>query len=114
MRRFVLALVLCSATLAFADVTGKVTVSAPASGSTVATTVQYVASASTTCASGVSAIGIYTASGVLAYSTSGSKLNTELSLTPGTYHTVVQSWDNCGGDAKTPVTSNWCSISPYL
>jgi len=72
MRRFVLALALCSGTLAF----GNVTVSAPANGSTVATTVQYVASASSTCASGVSAIGIYTASGVLAYSTSGSKLNT--------------------------------------
>ena len=104
MRRFVFALALCSATLAFANVTGNVTVSAPANGSTVATTVQYVASASTTCASGVSAIGIYTASGVLAYSSSGSKLNTELSLTPGTYQTVVQSWDNCGGGAKTPVT----------
>jgi major membrane immunogen (membrane-anchored lipoprotein) len=106
MRRFVLVLALCSGTLSFADVTGKVTVSAPANGSTVSTTVQYVASASTDCAAGVSAIGIYTAPGALAYSTSGSSLNTELSLSPGTYQTVVQSWDNCGGSSKTPVTIN--------
>ena len=60
-----------------------VSVSAPANGSTVSTTVQYVASASTSCATGVSAIGIYTAPGVLAYSTSGNNLNTELSFNPG-------------------------------
>ena len=104
MRRFVLVLALCSGTLTFADVTGTVTVSAPANGSTVSTTVQYVASATTGCAAGVAAIGIYTAPNVLAYSTSGSSLNTELSLSPGTYQTVVQSWDNCGDSSKTPVT----------
>jgi len=76
MRRFVLVLALCSGTLTFADVTGTVTVSAPANGSTVSTTVQYVASATTGCAAGVAAIGIYTAPNVLAYSTSGSSLNT--------------------------------------
>ena len=96
MRRFVLALALCSGTLAF----GNVTVSAPANGSTVSTTVQYVASATTGCAAGVSAIGIYTAPGALAYSTSGSSLNTKLSLSPGTYQTVVQSWDNCGDSSN--------------
>lgn len=100
MRRFVLVLALCSGMPALASVT----VSAPAPGSHVSTTVQYVASASTGCAAGVSAIGIYSAPGVLAYSTSGSSLNTELSLSPGTYQTVVQSWDNCGGSSKTPVT----------
>jgi major membrane immunogen (membrane-anchored lipoprotein) len=100
MRRFFLIFTLSSATLAFAGVT----VSAPANGSYVSTTVQYVASASTTCAAGVSAIGIFSAPGALAYSTSGSKLNTELTFAPGDYPTVVQEWDNCGGTSTTPVT----------
>ncbi len=80
-----------------------VTVVAPLNKSTVTTKVQYVATATTTCAKGVSAMGIYTAPYVLAYTVSGSTLNTELSLSPGTYNTVVQEWDNCGGSAKTPV-----------
>jgi hypothetical protein len=100
MKKFALLLALSSGTLALAGVT----VSAPANGSHVSTTVQYVASATTTCANGVSAIGIYSAPGVLAYSTPGSALNTELFLSPGTYQTVVQSWDNCGGVSKSPVT----------
>ena len=100
MRRFALLLLLCSGTLAIASVT----VSAPANGSQVSTTVQYVASATTTCAAGVSAVGIYSAPGVLAYSTNGSSLNTQLSLSPGDYNTVVQEWDNCDGASSTPVT----------
>jgi major membrane immunogen (membrane-anchored lipoprotein) len=81
-----------------------VSVTAPANNSNVATSVQYVATATTTCAHGVSAMGIYTAPGVLAYTVSGSALNTELTLNPGTYNTVVQEWDNCGGATKTPIT----------
>ena len=81
-----------------------VSVSAPLNNSEVATTVQYVATASTSCAKGVSAMGIYTAPNVLVYTVNGSSLNTELSLNPGTYQTVVQEWDNCGGSTKTPVT----------
>jgi hypothetical protein len=49
-------------------------------------------------------MGIYTAPGVLAYTVGGSALNTALTLGPGTYNTVVQEWDNCGGASKTPVT----------
>jgi hypothetical protein len=100
MRKFALMLALCSGPLALANVS----VSAPANGSTVATSVQYVASASTSCGAGVSAIGIYSAPGDLVYSTPGNHLNTELYLNPGTYHTVVQEWDNCGGSSSTPVT----------
>jgi len=80
-----------------------VSVVAPLNNSNVATSVQYVATATTTCAKGVSAMGIYTAPYVLAYTVSGAKLNTVLSLNPGTYNTVVQEWDNCGGSTKTPV-----------
>ncbi len=100
MKKFALLLALCSSTLALASLS----VSAPANGSQVSTTVQYVANATTSCAAGVSAVGIYTAPGVLAYSTSGSSLNTQLSLSPGTYQTVVEEWDNCGGASTTPVT----------
>ena len=81
----------------------QVSVTAPANNSQVATTVQYVATATTPCAKGVSAIGM-TCPNVLAYVVAGSKLNTELNLNPGTYQTVVQEWDNCGGVGKANVT----------
>jgi hypothetical protein len=93
-------LAVCAVSFAFAGVS----VSAPSNGSHVSTTVQYVASATTSCDAGVSAIGIYTAPGVLAFNTPGNSLNTLLSLSPGTYQTVVQAWDNCGGVSKTPIT----------
>src|SRR5438477_12657396 len=82
----------------------QVSVTAPANNSQVATTVQFVATARTACAKGVSAMGIYTAPNVLAYVVNGSSLNTLLNLAPGTYQTVVQEWDNCGGTANAPVT----------
>jgi hypothetical protein len=97
---FPLLLVVCAVPYVFAGVS----VSAPTNGSQVSTTVQYVASATTSCATGVSAIGIYSTPGVLAFSTPGSSLNTLLSFSPGTYQTVVQAWDNCGGVSKTPIT----------
>lgn len=81
-----------------------VTVSAPKNNSTVSTQIQYVATATSTCKAGVSAMGIYTAPGVLVYTVSGASLNTLLHLNPGTYNTVVQEWDNCGGSTSTPVT----------
>jgi len=91
-----------------------VTVSAPANGSQVSTSVQYVASATTNCSAGISAIGVYSAPGALAYSTSGSTLNAELSFSPGVYQTVVQAWDNCGGASQTPVTITVSSGSPSV
>jgi hypothetical protein len=99
MRRLVFLFVFVSATFLAANVS----VSAPANGGKVATTVQYVASATTDCAAGISAIGIYSAPGNLAYSTAGSSLNTLLTFSPGEYQTVVQAWDNCGGVSQTPV-----------
>ena len=82
----------------------QVKVSAPANNASVGTQVQYVASASTSCAQGIAAMGIYTAPGQLAYQSSGANLNTLLTLQPGTYQTVVQEWDQCGGTASTPVS----------
>jgi len=100
MKLFSLFAALAIATPAIAGVS----VSAPVNNSSVATSVQYVATATTGCNKGVSAMGIYTAPNVLAYTVNGSSLNTQLSLSPGTYYTVVQEWDNCGGSSATPIT----------
>lgn len=78
-------------------------VSAPSNGSNVAQSVQFTATATTSCAKGVSAMGIYTAPNVLAYKEGGASLNTVLTLNLGTYNTVVEEWDNCGGAATAPV-----------
>jgi hypothetical protein len=81
-----------------------VSVTSPANNSTVSSPVNFKATATTTCPKGVSSMGIYTAPGQLAYVTQGASLNTNLSLSPGTYHTVVEEWDGCGGAATTGVT----------
>ncbi|MCU1297753.1 MAG: 6-phosphogluconolactonase, cycloisomerase 2 family [Acidobacteriaceae bacterium] len=59
---------------------------------------------SPSCAFGISAMRIYTAPGVSAYTTSGAHIETFINLKPGRYNTVVQAWDNCGGVAKTNVS----------
>lgn len=80
-----------------------VKVTSPTSGSSAGSPIHFVASATTTCSSGVSSMGIYTAPYVLAYKVSGSSLNTYLNLSSGTYNTVIQEWDACGS-TKTAVT----------
>jgi hypothetical protein len=79
-------------------------VSAPTHNSNVATTVQYVAKAQSSCSKGIAGMGIYTAPGKLAYLVHASSLNTLLKFSPGTYNTVVQEWDHCGWSSKTAVT----------
>lgn len=81
-----------------------VSVSSPGNGSTDSSPVHFMARATTTCASGVSSMGIYTAPYQLAYKVSGASMNTYLHLSAGTYYAVVQEWDKCGGASKTPVT----------
>jgi hypothetical protein len=81
-----------------------VVVTAPSNGASVGTTVQFVATASSACSKGVASIGIYTAPFVLAYFNAGNQLNKELTLSPGTYNTMVQEWDNCGSSSGTPIT----------
>ena len=94
-------LVFCSAVSAFATVS----VSSPTNNSTVTGSVRYVAKASTSCAKGVAAMGIYRAPYVLAYKVNGATLNATLYLNANkTYFTVVQEWDKCGGSSATPVT----------
>lgn len=102
MQKYTLPFLLLAVSSAFAGVT----VTSPSNNSTVSSPVKYVASATTSCSKGIAAMGIYTAPGVLAYKVNGASLNTTLNLSAGTYYTVVQDWDNCGGYAKTPVTIN--------
>jgi hypothetical protein len=71
-------------------------VTSPADGSNVATPVNYAATATSSCSKGVAAMGVYV-NNQLNFVENGAKLNTSLTLTPGTYDTVVEEWDYCGG-----------------
>jgi len=97
-------LLVCLISLAVPGALAGVSVSAPNNGSTVQSPVHYVASSTSSCSKGVASMGIYTADSQLAYTTQGSTLNTSLNLSPGTYHTVVEEWDHCGGATTTPIT----------
>jgi hypothetical protein len=79
-------------------------VTSPSNNSTVTSPVKFTASATTSCAAGVAAMGIYSAPFKKAFAANGTSLNTALNLAPGTYHTTVEEWDKCGGASATPVT----------
>ncbi|MHB8217965.1 MAG: hypothetical protein ACYDDS_17980 [Candidatus Sulfotelmatobacter sp.] len=99
-----LLLIVCSLAICAPAAFAGVTVTSPANGATVSGAVSYAASATTsTCSKGVASMGIYTAPGVLAYVSNGTKLNTSLNLNAGTYNTTVEEWDYCGGAATTPI-----------
>jgi hypothetical protein len=83
-------------------VQGVVAVTSPTNGSIVTSPAVYVATATTSCAKGVAATGVYV-DNVLTYVTSGATLNTQVPLSGGAHTTVVQDWDNCGGSSTTPV-----------
>lgn len=95
-----------------------VSVSSPSTGATVGSPVHYVATATTsTCSKGVASMGIYV-DNQLVYVVNGASLNTNWPFTPGSYNTVVEEWDYCGGATFTPVaitvsqTGVWVS-SPH-
>lgn len=76
----------------------------PTDGGVVTSPVHYVANASApNCSKGISAMRIYTAPGVSAYSVNGNAIDTYLKMAIGTYNVVVQAWDNCGNVYKTPL-----------
>jgi len=81
-----------------------VTITSPGNGSTVASSVNFVASSNTSCSRGVASMGIYPAPYQLAYTVGGSYLNTSLNFNPGTYNVVVEEWDYCGGATTSTVT----------
>ena len=83
-----------------------VTVTSPKSGATVTSPVSFVAtSATTTCSKGVASMGIYV-NNKLTYVVDATKMNTTLTLAPGSYSTTVEEWDKCGGATytKIPIT----------
>ena len=84
------------ATAAFAATT--VTVLSPKAGAGSGSPIFYEAYAtSPNCANGISAMRIYSAPGVSAYTVDGAHIETFIPLSAGTYSTVVEAWDNCGG-----------------
>lgn len=92
-----------SSIVAFAT-TPVVTVKSPIKGASVGSPINYVASAaSPSCPQGISAMRIYTAPGVNAYTVDANNLDVNINLPTGSYSTVVQAWDNCGGVGKTTV-----------
>jgi hypothetical protein len=100
-----LSLVVCLSALLVPASFATVNVSSPSNGGSYSGPVPFVATATTsTCSKGVGSMGIYTAPGVLAYVVNGDSMNTTLTLSPATYDTVVEEWDNCGGATTSPVT----------
>jgi len=75
----------------------------PANNGTVTSPVNYMATSNTTtCSKGVASMGVYI-NNVLTFVSQGNTLNTNLSFNPGSYSTVVEEWDYCGGASYTPV-----------
>jgi phospholipase C len=83
-----------------------VTVNTPTNNQTFSGPVSFVASATTSCSKGVGSMGIYTAPGVLAYVVNGASLNTSLTLSAATYHTVVELWRR-GHDSSHDYSHQW-------
>src|SRR5258708_1653666 len=80
-----------------------VTVTSPISGH-YGSPVRFTATASSpNCPNGMSAMRIYTALTVGVYTVNGAQLDVNINLSDGSYATVVQAWDNCGGVGKTQV-----------
>lgn len=104
MSKVPLSMIVCLLAICASPAFAGVTVTSPANGVTVQGAIKYVASATTSCSKGVASMGIYTAPGQLAYVVNGDSMNTSLTLSPGTYDTVVEDWDNCGGAGTTPIT----------
>ncbi len=67
--------------------------------------VYYAAAASSPdCAKGIASMRIYSAPYISAYTVNAAQFSTFINLPAGTYSTVVQAWDYCGGVGKTPIT----------
>ena len=77
-------------------------VTLPTPNSTVNLLTNYVAAATSTCSKGVASMGIYV-NNKLIYVVPGAKLNTQIALSPGVQHTVVEEWDGCGGATYSTV-----------
>jgi 6-phosphogluconolactonase (cycloisomerase 2 family) len=111
-RKIVLSAFLSSLATLVSATTPVVVVQSPTSGGSVGSPVNFVASASSSgCSKGIAAMRIYTAPGVGAYTVDANSLNANINLPVGSYNTVVQAWDNCGGVGKTTVNINVSKIN---
>ncbi|HET9166933.1 MAG TPA: hypothetical protein VFP11_13120 [Candidatus Angelobacter sp.] len=84
-----------------AAVVNGVTVCSPTAGSTVASTVPFVAAAKST--HPITAMRIYV-DNISKFTVDASSLNTSIGLATGTHSVVVQAWDSTGAVFKTPLT----------
>ena len=81
-----------------------VTVTSPVVGGQYGSPINFTATASSPeCAGGISAMRIYTAPKVGVYTVDAAQLDVNINLADGSYNTVVQAWDKCGGVGKTEV-----------
>lgn len=81
-----------------------VKVTSPTAGSQDSSPVNFTASASSpACPKGIAAMRIYIAPREGVYTVDSNKLDTNINMAPGSYQTVVQAWDNCGGVGKAAV-----------
>lgn len=88
-----------------------ITVVSPKLGGTAGSPVYYEAYASSTCANGISAMRIYSAPSVPVFTTSGSHIEAFINLNPGSYATVINAWDNCGGVSTSTININVTATS---
>ena len=94
----------CLTLMLAASAFANVSVSSPSNDAQVGSSVQYVATATTsTCSKGVASMGVYV-DDELIYVVNGASLNTKLSLSTGKHNTVVEEWDYCGGATFTSLT----------
>ncbi|HEY7097915.1 MAG TPA: hypothetical protein VH437_14410 [Terriglobales bacterium] len=82
---------------------GSITVRQPISNVTYSPSVLFAATATTTCPTGVAAMGVYDAPHHRAVTQKGAKLDWGGDFYPGVYNAVIEEWDNCGGAASVTV-----------
>jgi hypothetical protein len=81
-----------------------ITVLSPSTPTSTASPIFYAAYAtSPDCAFGIDSMRIYSADFVKAFTVRGAHIETFIKLSPGTYRTVLQAWDNCGAVGRATV-----------
>ncbi|HVJ05724.1 MAG TPA: alkaline phosphatase family protein [Candidatus Saccharimonadales bacterium] len=90
---------------------GSVTVTSPASGATVGSPVQFVASAQAPSGRTITAMRIYVDS-VSAYLVNAASINTSLAIASGAHNVTVQAWDNAGTVYKSSRSITATSSAP--
>jgi PKD repeat protein len=100
-----------SATVKVLMVPGKVTVSSPMAGTTAASPVRFVASATANTGNVITAMRVYVDNNN-AYTVAASSVDTNVTMSPGAHYVVVQAWDNTGAAYQTAVNINVSAPPP--